>query len=309
MARGERPPIVRRIVEAGRHAHHGGAWKVAYADFVTAMMAFFLLLWLISSASEDTLKGLADYFSEAKVSTGVPTGSAAILAGRTLLPSEAPSALPIPSSALQARTGAFDNPDEADPGARPPGEAMSDELFEAELERREQAMFEQAEEAIEQAIEASAELRQYRQNLMVDRTPEGLRVQILDQDRQPMFPLGSDQMYPHMRKLLEVVVGAIRDLPNRVSIRGHTDALPFAPGAGYDNWRLSSDRANVTRRALVELGLQPSRVADVTGKGDSENLVADDPKDPRNRRISLVLLHQPVGSRPLRAAAAAPTGG
>ena len=174
---------------------------------------------------------------------------------------------------------------------------LSDDAFEAEREPRELELFEQAEEAMEEAIEASPELRQYRENLMVERTPEGLRVQILDQDRSPMFPLGSDRMYPHMRKLLTVVVEAIRDLPNRVSIRGHTDALPFAADAGYDNWRLSSDRANVTRRAMVELGLQPGRVADVTGKGDSENLIADDAKDPCNRRISRCSCISPLPSR------------
>ena len=182
---------------------------------------------------------------------------------------------------------------------------LSDDAFEAEREPRELELFEQAEEAMEEAIEASPELRQYRENLMVERTPEGLRVQILDQDRSPMFPLGSDRMYPHMRKLLTVVVEAIRDLPNRVSIRGHTDALPFAADAGYDNWRLSSDRANVTRRAMVELGLQPGRVADVTGKGDSGELIADDAKDPCNRRISLLLHQPPAEPHPVRAAAVA----
>jgi chemotaxis protein MotB len=307
VTRRERPLIIRRTIQPRHVLHHGGAWKVAYADFVTAMMAFFLLLWLISSASDDTLRGLAEYFSEAKANSGVPGGSSGLLAGRTLLPTASPSTLPLPTSPMHAAAGTFDNPDEADPGSRPPGEMeLSDDAFEAERERREQELFEQAEEAMEEAIEASPELRQYRENLMVERTPEGLRVQILDQDRSPMFPLGSDRMFPHMRKLLAVVVEAIRDLPNRVSIRGHTDALPFAADAGYDNWRLSSDRANVTRRAMVELGLQPGRVADVTGKGDSENLIADNAKDPRNRRISLVLLHQPPAEpHPVRAAAVA----
>ena len=118
-------------------------------------------------------------------------------------------------------------------------------------------------------------------------------MQILDRDNAPMFPLGSDQMYPHTRELLGLVLRAVGAMPNRISLRGHTDALPYPPGRGYDNWRLSSDRANATRRAMVELGLKPERVADVTGKGDSENLVPDNPRDPRNRRISLILLHEP----------------
>jgi chemotaxis protein MotB len=138
-------------------------------------------------------------------------------------------------------------------------------------------------------------------SLAFDETVEGLRIHLIDREQVAMFPIGSDVMYPHTRRLLEVVVATVARLQGRLSIRGHTDALPFAPGAAYDNWALSSDRANATRRAMVEAGLQPARIAEVVGKGDAEPLVAEDRTDPRNRRISIVLLRDPP------AAAAAPT--
>jgi chemotaxis protein MotB len=305
----QRPLVIKRVIVGGHGGHHGGAWKVAYADFVTAMMAFFLLLWLISSASEDTLKGLSEYFSEAKVNVGTPGGAGGLLDGRMLLPSggvQATTAVPIlplppPGSA----------PAELEPSetglTSGLAEDLREEAFEAELERREQATFEAKKEAIEAALEAAPELSRFAENLLIDRTPEGLRIQIVDLEDAAMFPVGSDQMYPHTLRLLEVVERAIADLPNRVSIRGHTDALPFAAGATYDNWRLSSDRANATRLALVGLGLPPGRVADVTGKADAESLFPDDPRDPRNRRISLVLLNErplPTPSAPVAARAA-----
>ncbi len=295
MARGEqRPLVVRRVVEEGHGGHHGGAWKVAYADFVTAMMAFFLLLWLISSADKDTLKGLAEYFSDAHASIGTPGGNGALLTGRTMLPAPDPPTMMTPPMPLPAVSPASTRPetDDAGPDLDAGQEPVTPEAFEAERVRREQALFDQAKAAIRAALEGSPELKRFEDNVLIDQTPEGLRVQILDRDNAPMFPLGSDQMYPHTRELLGLVLRAVGAMPNRISLRGHTDALPYPPGRGYDNWRLSSDRANATRRAMVELGLKPERVADVTGKGDSENLVPDNPRDPRNRRISLILLHE-----------------
>ena len=310
MARGEqRLMVVRRVVEEGHAGHHGGAWKVAYADFVTAMMAFFLLLWLISSADKDTLKGLAEYFSDARASIGTPGGNGALLTGRTLLPTPDPPSVTAPPIPPPAVSPASTQPDTQDSGPDlDAGQApITPEAFEAERERREQALFDQAKAAIRAALEGSPELKQFEDNVLIDQTPEGLRVQILDRDNAPMFPLGSDQMYPHTRELLGLVLRAVGAMPNRISIRGHTDALPYPPGHDYDNWRLSSDRANATRRAMVELGLRPERVADVTGKGNSENLVPENPRDARNRRISLVLLHDPPAAPGPRAGDARPT--
>lgn len=289
-----RPLVVKRVVEGGHGGHHGGAWKVAYADFVTAMMAFFLLLWLVGSASEDTLKGLSEYFTNATVNVGPPGGLGGILNGLDVSPN---TNVATPSSILQGRPTL----PSAEADGREPSLAeqaprltpeLSDELFEAERERRERARFEEAEAEITAALDASEELRRFKEHLAVDQTPEGLRIQILDQEGSAMFPVGSDRMYDHTRGLLDLVARAVAKMPNRLSIRGHTDSLPYAPGASYDNWRLSSDRANATREALAGLGLAAGRVAEVTGRADAEHLFADDPQDARNRRISLVLLNE-----------------
>ena len=302
MARdGQAPLIVKKVVEEGGHGHHGGAWKVAYADFVTAMMAFFLLLWLLSTANKETLQGLAEYFSEARVNTGKPGGVGGVLEGVTVTPFEPVQPQTTTPFSFQVAVPMREEESAADfeldlsgreEGVDPvDAEALSDAELEAERERREQRRFEQAKAAIEQALESSPELSRYKENLRIERTPEGLRIQIVDQEQRAMFPSGSAVMYPHMRKLLAVVVKAVQKLPNRISIRGHTDARPFSAAAGYDNWRLSADRANATRKALIELGLPPQRIAEVVGKADTEPLIADDPYDARNRRITLVLLN------------------
>ena len=170
--------------------------------------------------------------------------------------------------------------------------ASSEDAFE-DARTREEAGFAQAKAAILAALQVEPELRGLKDSLLIEDTPEGLRVQILDRDRLPMFPVGSDAMYPHTRRLLDLVVEAVAGTRNRISLRGHTDSLPFAAGSGRDNWHLSADRANATRLAMIAAGLDPGRVAEVVGRADAEPLVADHPTDPRNRRISVVLLRAP----------------
>jgi chemotaxis protein MotB len=314
MSREARPIIIRRVQQGGAHGHHGGAWKVAYADFVTAMMAFFLLLWLISSASEDTLKGLAEFFSNATVNVGPPGGVGGVLDGMTVTPGSVP---PVPVSPFDAQPALPTRPqdDEADAVGLPQGESIDGTAQAAgdsagrqqpnpgeddagEDDAAEQIRFDGAKAAILTALHSSPELRPFKESLLIDETPEGLRVQLLDRERVPMFPVGSADMHPHTRRLLQVVAGAIAGLPNRVSIRGHTDALPFAAGAAYDNWHLSADRAGATRRVMTAAGLGPARVAEIVGKGDAEPLVADRADDPRNRRISIVLLREERAGEP-----------
>ena len=299
MAREARPIIIRRVQASGGHGHHGGAWKVAYADFVTAMMAFFLLLWLISSASDETRKGLAEFFSNATVNLGPPGGVGGFLDGMTVVPSSVP---PLPTSPFDRPQLPTPSEDEAPPESMgsPEGEpiAATDDLMavaRAEAARAadglETSRFERAKATILSALQTSPDLRGFKDSLLIEQAPEGLRIEILDRAQVAMFPVGSDVMYPHTRKLLQLVAGAIAELPNRVSIRGHTDALPFVPGAAYDNWYLSADRANATRLVMVGAGIDPKRVAEVVGKGDAEPL-GGGADDPRNRRISVVLLHQ-----------------
>ena len=299
--------LVKKVIEEGGHGHHGGAWKVAYADFVTAMMAFFLMLWLLSTSDEQTLQGLANYFSEAAPSDATPGGLGGILEGVSALSDE----IVIPSTtspfSMEARIPLAEaREEEPDPfeldlalqvgseGEEVDGQ-IADETFAEEKQRREEEQFEEAKTALLDAMNSSPELAEFAENIIIDQTPEGLRIQIVDRAQQAMFPSGNAVMYEHTKKLLATVINATKALDQKVSIRGHTDAVPYAAGADYDNWRLSSDRANATRMALIDGGFDPLRIADVIGKAASDPLYLADPKDPRNRRISLVLLReQPI---------------
>jgi chemotaxis protein MotB len=299
------PIVIRKIVEEGGHGHHGGAWKVAYADFVTAMMAFFLMLWLLSTADEQQLKGLAEYFSDAAENKSQPGGMGGILEGVSIATDDMALQLPI-SPFAPAHLPTTATPRELDPdaftldlaaehrlrhGEEPPAE-LDDASFEAERRRREQVAFDAAKAAILNALSDTPELVAFTESLIIDDTPEGLRIQIIDREQTAMFPTASAELYDTARQLIGLVARSIEALPNRLSIRGHTDSRPFAPGARYDNWRLSSDRAHATREALVGAGVAAERIAEVIGRADAEPLVEDDPFDARNRRISLVVLRQ-----------------
>jgi chemotaxis protein MotB len=298
-----KPATIRKIVRKAKGEHaHSSAWKVAYADFVTAMMAFFLMLWLIGVAGEETLEGIAEYFSDARLNImpaagGLASGDDPGTSG-TLLIQGAPMALvatdpgrPTVTEGGPTEEGAAGTPDAIDGWGGALADPLADEagLSPEERAAREAARFAQVEAAIARAVAEIPGLGLLKENLAIDQTPEGLRVQIVDRDRVAMFPLGSAVMHSHTRMLLSVVAAAIAPTPNRLSIRGHTDSLPFAPGAAYDNWRLSSDRALATRVALLDGGVRPERVAEVVGRADAEPLEPARPLDPINRRISIVL--------------------
>ncbi|WP_395459573.1 flagellar motor protein MotB [Azospirillum melinis] len=351
---GDERPIIIKKKKGGHGGHHGGAWKVAYADFVTAMMAFFLLLWLLNVTTSDQRKGIADYFSPVSVSRE-QSGSGGMLGGKTIT---VPGAQVSPSSPMSAdvpvsgppgysaqqtedaddptestsgpgqgtgpgkpASGAAPDADVADqkpnetraefqkrmeemakqlgiPGQKPGeklsdfGERVKEAMDSLQGAAKEARQFQQAATEIRQAIQSVPELEPLAQNLMIDQTPEGLRIQIVDQDRVSMFPGGSGQMYPQTRQLVQQVAKALSKLPNKLSISGHTDSSPFPAGSGRDNWDLSTERANATRRALLAGGIDPTRIQDVVGKADRDPLVADQPNSPRNRRITMVLLRE-----------------
>ena len=298
-----RPVIIKKVIEEGHHGHHGGAWKVAYADFVTAMMAFFLLMWLLTSANKAKLQGLAEYFTDPSAylmsleKRKLEGGAGGILQGVTI---QDPSMIQQPVTSPFNITPAppqqeggqldIDIAKEFAEVREAVEQSMQDDRFEEEAARREQERFDEAKRAIVEALRALPELEQMKESLIIDQTPEGLRIQLVDREQVSMFPSGSDQMYPPTRKLIELVVKAIAGLPNKVSIRGHTDAVPFT-GVGNDNWRLSSGRANAARQAMLDAGLAGDRIADVIGKADTEPLLPEAPRDPKNRRLSFVLLH------------------
>ena len=298
------PIIIVKKKKHAHHPHHGGAWKVAYADFVTAMMAFFLLLWLLNVTTDDQKRGIAQFFTPESVSRST-SGSGGVLGGLNVspgnLPSNSPTAMiqtppPLPPENRPTAEESDSEPGgPAEEAARKPEEQQR-EATEADvlkaLARREEQEFEKAEQDLRRAIEDIPEMRQLAQNLLIDRTPEGLRIQIVDQDKTSMFPLGSSAPYEHTKKLLALVTQVVLQLHNGISVTGHTDATPFSRTNAYSNWELSTDRANSSRRTMLESGLPAERISRVIGKADRDPLLANDPSDPRNRRISIVLLRE-----------------
>ncbi|MEE9195963.1 MAG: flagellar motor protein MotB [Alphaproteobacteria bacterium] len=305
-------PIIIKRVKKGHDAHHGGAWKVAYADFVTAMMAFFLLLWLLQVATQDQKMGIADYFSPASV-TRSKSGAGGILSGRTMTKEGARVSEATPIGVMVALPPEEGESDAGETGVEVPSETKGEDTrdviedddaatADANQERakdaeellaaREEEQFAQAAEALRQAIDNVPDLQGLINNLLIDRTSEGMRIQIIDEANQSMFPTGSAKMYDHTRQLLQLIVGAVQQLPQQIAIKGHTDAAPFVNDQGYSNWELSTDRANASRRALIEAGLTTERIASVVGLADKDHLDADDPLSPRNRRISIILLRE-----------------
>ncbi len=312
---GEKPVLIIKKKGHGDHGHHGGAWKVAYADFVTAMMAFFLLLWLLNVTTEEQRLGIANYFMPDSVSRS-QSGGGGVLGGVTISPGEmekkaAGLVMSIPrapdaseSETAQDVDGEGKPPERRDP--RDPADRIanaakdkdkdkdgdvSEKRLKEQLARQEEESFRKAEFDLKQAIEDIPDLKQLAENLIVDRTPEGLRIQIVDQGKYSMFPLGSAAPMEHTRKLMSAVARIVQRLPNRISVTGHTDALQFQNNSrNYGNWELSADRANSSRRMLLEAGLPSERINRVIGKAEQEPLFAENPNDPRNRRISIVLL-------------------
>jgi len=301
MAADELAPIIVKKVVKGGHGHHGGAWKVAYADFVTAMMAFFLLLWLLNATTEDQKQGISEYFSPSTVSS--TTGGAGGLLGGAAVSSPGAmtsrTAQPSVSLDLKPTSGAQDGDADVEGGGKAEDEEtdklanLSDEKLEEELAAREEEQFEKAAAEIQQAIDEAPELKELKKHLVIDQTPEGLRIQIVDQEGKPMFPSGSSRMHDRTKKLLAKITEVVQKLPNKVSISGHTDATPFRGSRkGFGNWELSTNRALASRRVLIENGLKLSRISHVTGKAATEPMIKEDPKNARNRRISIVLLRE-----------------
>jgi chemotaxis protein MotB len=284
----ERPVIIKRIKKISG-GHHGGAWKVAYADFVTAMMAFFLLLWLLNAVTEEQKQGIAQYFRPT-IAFQNTSATFAVLSGQAN-PMETMDG----GSASQSD---IDDPELTDPTQPEPADgegAKPVDLEEAEatVAQAEERQLQQIKEEVKKVIEETPDLKELEKNLKIDKTEDGIRIQLLDQEKVSMFPSGSAAMNPRSKELLQKVAQVVSDLPNKIEISGHTDATPYAGTANYTNWELSTDRANASRRVLVESGIDPSRLKTVEGKADTDPFIKDNPLDPQNRRISIVLLREP----------------
>ena len=292
-------PIIVKKIKKGGHGHHGGAWKVAYADFVTAMMAFFLLLWLLNATTDEQKQGIADYFTPASVSKNF-SGGGGVLAGKTLSKegvmardrSAVNVTISIPADTPVTEPDELHDETGEGPGTQDAPTLLDREQIEEMMAIEEQEQLEATEQELRQAIEEVPELKELAESLVIDNTPEGLRIQIVDQAKYAMFPLGSAEMYEHTQKLMSLVVEAIADLPQEVSIKGHTDATPYRNDKGYSNWELSTDRANASRRALIAAGLPAERIESVSGRAAQEPLIEEDPFAPQNRRISITLLRE-----------------
>jgi len=271
-----RPIIIKRkkVVAGGAH---GGAWKIAYADFVTAMMAFFLLMWLLGSTAKGDLQGIADYFQnplKVAMSGGEGSGDAtSILKG---------GGQDLTRQAGQVKRGDIE--------AKRTSFSKEAKL---EFQRKERERLELLKADIEKMIEQSPQLAQFKKQLLLDITSEGLRIQIVDEQNRPMFDSGGDIVKPYTRDLLRQIGQALNGVSNRISLAGHTDAAPFVGGIqGFSNWELSANRANASRRELVAGGMEAHKVLRVVGLGSTLLFDKNDPLNPVNRRISIVVLNQ-----------------
>ncbi len=277
-------PIIIKRIKKGGHGAHGGAWKIAYADFVTAMMAFFLLMWLLGSVTEGDKKGISDYFNS-----------------------------PLKVALLQSGSGSGDSSHVIKGGgqdlSRQSGQVKAGEVeaqrktinlaaLKAEERKREAARLQELKDKVEDVLASNPKLAAMKSQIRLDMVRDGLRIQIVDESGRPMFDSGSAFVKPYMRELLANIGAVLAEVPNRLTLEGHTDATPFGDGdRGYSNWELSSDRANASRRELINGGLPDGRVLRVQGLASSSLFDGKDPHGPVNRRISIIVMNQEAEER------------
>jgi len=252
--------IIKKVKKGGHGGHHGGAWKIAYADFVTAMMAFFLLMWLLNNVSEEKKEQLSIYFKEFSLIDGPPPSMSVGPGGQSAAD---PQLKPL---IIEGTTGMI-----------------------AEGKSQEELL----KEAMAKMIEER--LKEYKDELIVDTFDNGVRIQMLYGEGNPFFDSASAQLTGDARNVLRVIADTVRDLPNQIAVEGHTDAVPLGgPRSRYTNWELSTDRASSARVILEEFGLDPRRMVRVAGYAATQPLVLDNPEDPRNRRVSILLFNDPT---------------
>ncbi|ACO78620.1 Flagellar motor protein [Azotobacter vinelandii CA] len=263
----ERPVIIIRRKKRGGEGHHGGAWKIAFADFMTALMALFLVLWMLANSGEAQKAAVAEYFRTPLV--------VALMGGD--------------------REGASEN---VIPGGGPDPTFAEGERFRIDpqlasrlVDEQERARLRQLERRIREALSINPILKELKDQILIDLTPEGLRIQLVDTEQRPMFEIGSARVAPYMRTLLRTLAPMLNELPNRIQISGHTDSLPYAGGeAGYSNWELSADRANASRRELIAGGLALEKLLRTSGMSDRIPFEGVAPNDAANRRIAVIVL-------------------
>ena len=270
-----RPIIVKKIIVDGHGGHHGGAWKVAYADFVTAMMAFFLLMWLLGATTEKQRKGLADYFTPTLVQLKENSaGANGMFGGDSMMGKEN-----YPTTGGQGNM-AITMPRDASGTKDQGGKATK---------AADRARFESIKKELEARMARRQAIRKLLKNIRFTETREGLRIDLIDEADFAMFAMGTDRLLPQARELVNEVAATIRTMPNPLIVRGHTDGLPYSAGQTMNNWMLSSARAEATRKALAASGIGNDRFARIEGVADREPFAKGDVYDPRNRRMSIIL--------------------
>jgi chemotaxis protein MotB len=273
---GLRPIIVKRIKKHGGGAH-GGAWKIAYADFVTAMMAFFLLMWLLGSTTKGDLNGISEFFkTPLKVALSGGSGSG-----------DSTSIIQGGGADLTRKEGQVKKGDTEREKKDIDIKSAKEMVKKEELKK-----LKQLKEKIEQTIDASPLLKKYKKQLLIDITTEGLRIQIVDEQNRPMFASAKADLQPYTRDILHEIGIVLNEVPNKVGLSGHTDSTPYFSNVGYSNWELSSERANASRRELIRGGMDEAKILRVVGLAEAAHLDKVDPFNPINRRISIIVLNK-----------------
>ena len=280
-------PIIIKKIKKSAGGHHGGAWKIAYADFVTAMMAFFLLMWLLGSSSKATLEGIAEYFKmPLKVAL---QGGPAVAASDSVIKSGGKD--------LTKKQG------QVKPVDGPKGKDKSVDIKDAKqaIEKAEAAKLEELKAKIEKAIEDSPTLSKFKKQLLLDITSEGLRIQIVDEQNRPMFASSKAVMQPYAQEILQEIGKMLNGVTNKISLSGHTDAVPYPSGEkGYSNWELSSDRANASRRELIAGGMDETKLLRVVGLASASLFDKGNPLNPSNRRISIIVMNKQAEDKAMK---------
>ncbi|KTF37630.1 flagellar motor protein MotB [Xanthomonas vesicatoria] len=279
MAEGKSTVIIRRVKKVQGGGHHGGAWKVAFADFVTAMMAFFLVLWLMAATTKEQRAAISEYFRNPSP-----------LSGKSPAPSPGMNGPGGASTSMIKLGGTADmaKGQKDEMGRKRDNAADTDVDSRAKDKRRLEALMQD----LKEAIDKSQALEPFKDQLLLDLTPDGLRIQIVDKQNRPMFDIGRDQLKPYTVDILRELSSFINQVPNHISITGHTDTTAYSSDAGYTNWELSADRANAARRALVGGGMEDAKVTRVVGLSSSVLFDKTNPQNPINRRISIVVMTQ-----------------
>jgi chemotaxis protein MotB len=277
--------IVKRRKKAGG-GHHGGAWKVAYADFVTAMMAFFLVMWLVNSVTKEQRAAMFDYFKNPSMEQGKSPHAAPGQMG----PGGASTSVINLGGSMDAERVNIVSPPDPNAKAEPHPFNIDANAAKTIADAADQKKLESLLQALRQAINTSQSLNPFKDQLLLDITPEGLRIQIVDQQNRPMFDLGSAKLKDYTNTILKTLAGYLNTVPNRISLTGHTDIRPYPGGVNYTNWELSADRANAARRALEAGGLAPEKIARVVGLSSSVLFDKENAQNPINRRISIIVM-------------------